>query len=325
MWSCAWSNKRVKSGYCARARLSTDQGNLSREQPVPGRGKRRYRRFGQGSRAHNNMDILGAAAAAATRAEAEDEAQGPPVDSPDGLPSEDEDGPPENDDDEDAGVNGEEHEAADDAVDQLEQQAGANAAGGDFATELVAPELPTSTGTLKVDELKQLLWWRNLSQAGLKLKARIWFCTSDRGRRRLLRASATSRRRRHAANPPRTPPRSLLSAGVCHSGRHRERGGAAIGVSRSTLTGSLLAAAAMVGAEPSNSAAAAAAAAAVGPLAAARAARRRRRAVGASRREAAVERATAGRKAARAAETRAGACATAVKVQRARARVCLLM
>ena len=105
------------------------------------------------------MDILGAAAAAATRAEAEDEAQGPPVDSPDGLPSEDEDGPPENDDDEDAGVNGEEHEAADDAVDQLEQQAGANAAGGDFATELVAPELPTSTGTLKVDELKQLLWW----------------------------------------------------------------------------------------------------------------------------------------------------------------------
>ena len=34
MWSCAWSNKRVKSGYCARARLSTDQGNLSREQPV---------------------------------------------------------------------------------------------------------------------------------------------------------------------------------------------------------------------------------------------------------------------------------------------------
>ena len=71
------------------------------------------------------MDILGAAAAAATRAEAEDEAQGPPVDSPDGLPSEDEDGPPENDDDEDAGVNGEEHEAADDAVDQLEQQAGA--------------------------------------------------------------------------------------------------------------------------------------------------------------------------------------------------------
>jgi hypothetical protein len=37
---------------------------------------------------------------------------------------------------------------------------------------------------------------------------------------RHLRASATSRRRRHAANPPRTPPRSLLSAGVCHCGRH---------------------------------------------------------------------------------------------------------
>ena len=34
MWSCTWSNKRVKSGYCARARLSTDQDNLWREQPV---------------------------------------------------------------------------------------------------------------------------------------------------------------------------------------------------------------------------------------------------------------------------------------------------
>ena len=52
-------------------------------------------------------------------------------------------------------------------------------------------------------------------------------------------------------------------------------GGAVIGVSRSTLTGSLSAAAAMVGVEPSSSAAAAAAAAAVEPLAAARAARRR--------------------------------------------------
>jgi hypothetical protein len=30
MWSCTWSNKRVKSCYCARARLSTDQGNLWR-------------------------------------------------------------------------------------------------------------------------------------------------------------------------------------------------------------------------------------------------------------------------------------------------------
>ena len=34
MWSCAWSNKHVKSCYCARARLSTDQGNLWRGQPV---------------------------------------------------------------------------------------------------------------------------------------------------------------------------------------------------------------------------------------------------------------------------------------------------
>ena len=34
MWSCTWSNKRVKSCYCARARLSTDQDNLWREQPV---------------------------------------------------------------------------------------------------------------------------------------------------------------------------------------------------------------------------------------------------------------------------------------------------
>ena len=50
------------------------------------------------------------------------------------------------------------------------------------------------------------------------------------------------------------------------SGRHRERGGAAIGVSRSTLTGSLSAAAATVGTEPSSSAAVAAAAAAVRPL-----------------------------------------------------------
>ena len=41
--------------------------------------------------------------------------------------------------------------------------------------------------------------------------------------------------------------------------------------------------------------------------------------------EAAVERATAGHKAAGAAATRAGACATAVKVQRARARAFLLM
>ena len=43
------------------------------------------------------------------------------------------------------------------------------------------------------------------------------------------------------------------------------------------------------------------------------------------RREAAVERATAGREAAGATATRAGACATAVKVQRARARAFLLM
>ena len=34
MWSCACSNKRVKSCYCTRARLSTDQDNLWREQPV---------------------------------------------------------------------------------------------------------------------------------------------------------------------------------------------------------------------------------------------------------------------------------------------------
>ena len=98
------------------------------------------------------------------------------------------------------------------------------------------------------------------------------------------RASATIRRCRHAANPPRAPPRSVLSAGVRPCGRCRKPGGAAIGVSRSTRTGSLSAAAAMVGAEPSSSAAAAAA---MGPLAADRAARRRRRAraVGASRRD----------------------------------------
>jgi len=100
---------------------------------------------------------------------------------------------------------------------------------------------------------------------------------------------------------------------------------------RSILTGAWSAAAAMVGAEPSSSAAAvaaAAAAAAVGPLS-----RRRvwRGGDGAasgrceSRREAAVERAMAGREAAGAAATRAGACTTAVKVQRARARAFLLM
>ena len=100
---------------------------------------------------------------------------------------------------------------------------------------------------------------------------------------------------------------------------------------RSILTGGWSAAAAMVGAEPSTSAAAvaaAAAAAAVGPLS-----RRRvwRGGDGAasgrceSRREAAVERAMAGREAAGAAATRAGACTTAVKVQRARARAFLLM
>ena len=34
MWSCTWSNKRVKSCYCVCSRLSTDQGDLWREQPV---------------------------------------------------------------------------------------------------------------------------------------------------------------------------------------------------------------------------------------------------------------------------------------------------
>ena len=38
MWSCAWSNKRVKSCYCACARLHTDQGNLRRGQPVTVKG-----------------------------------------------------------------------------------------------------------------------------------------------------------------------------------------------------------------------------------------------------------------------------------------------
>ena len=34
MWSCTWSNKRVKSCYRARARLHTDQDDLRRGQPV---------------------------------------------------------------------------------------------------------------------------------------------------------------------------------------------------------------------------------------------------------------------------------------------------
>ena len=42
------------------------------------------------------------------------------------------------------------------------------------------------------------------------------------------RASATSRRHRHAANPPRAPPRSVLSTGVRPCGRRRKPGGAAV-------------------------------------------------------------------------------------------------
>ena len=34
MWSCTWSNKRIKSCYRARARLHTDQDDLWRGQPV---------------------------------------------------------------------------------------------------------------------------------------------------------------------------------------------------------------------------------------------------------------------------------------------------
>ena len=34
MWSCAWSNKRVKSCYRARGGLHTDQDDLRRGQPV---------------------------------------------------------------------------------------------------------------------------------------------------------------------------------------------------------------------------------------------------------------------------------------------------
>ena len=47
---------------------------------------------------------------------------------------------------------------------------------------------------------------------------------------RHLRARATSRRRKRAANPPRAPTHSTLSAGVRPCGRRRERGGAAVGV-----------------------------------------------------------------------------------------------
>ena len=39
MWSCTWSNKRVKSCYCVRSRLSTDQDDLWRGQPVAKRRK----------------------------------------------------------------------------------------------------------------------------------------------------------------------------------------------------------------------------------------------------------------------------------------------
>jgi hypothetical protein len=92
------------------------------------------------------------------------------------------------------------------------------------------------------------------------------------------RASATSRRHRHAANPPRAPPRSVLSTGVRPCGRRRKPGGAAVESAVRFSHRFLSAAAAMVGAEPSSSAAAAAAAAAMGPLTADRAARRRRRA-----------------------------------------------
>ena len=88
----------------------------------------------------------------------------------------------------------------------------------------------------------------------------------------------TSARRQRASRA--APLAALGRPGVCHWPLRPTPGAGwgGIGVSRSTLTGSLSAAAAMVGVEPSSSAAAAAAAAAVEPLAAARAARRRRRA-----------------------------------------------
>lgn len=75
---------------------------------------------------------------------------------------------------------------------------------------------------------------------------------------RHLRARATSRRRKRAANPPRAPTRSTLSAGVRPCGRRRERGGATVGVYvRFSQVWS--AAAIIAGVMPSSSAAAAAA------------------------------------------------------------------
>ena len=95
--------------------------------------------------------------------------------------------------------------------------------------------------------------------------SRVWRGFPDHPPRH-LRARATSRRRERAANPPRAPTRSTLSAGVRPCGRRRERGGATVGVYvRFSQVWS--AAAIIAGVMPSSSAAAAAA---VGPLAAAR-------------------------------------------------------
>ena len=146
---------------------------------------------------------------------------------------------------------------------------------------------------------------------------------------RHLRARATSRRRKRAANPPRAPTRSTLSAGVRPCGRRRERGGATVGVYvRFSQVWS--AAAIIAGVMPSSSAAAAAARwqrwqQRRQPWGLSR--RRDPARVGASQCYACRQRAAAGREARRPEQSaeKASACAAVVQVQCARVRAFLLM
>ena len=141
-------------------------------------------------------------------------------------------------------------------------------------------------------------------------------------------ASATSRQCRHAANPPRAPPRSMLSAGIRHCG---PTPGAGWGGYRSLPFDShrfLVDGSSNGGRQLRSSAAAAAAAANAAPQAALTAARRRRSEqwYAAARGGATtVERAAGGRETAGAAAEKAGECVAAVQVQCARVRACLLM
>ena len=152
---------------------------------------------------------------------------------------------------------------------------------------------------------------------------------------KLGEASQTTLHGIHAQAPPAaavqralSPPRALRVARSRSASALRPTPESALGVSRSTLTGSLSMAAAMVGVKLKSSAAAAAAAANAAPQAALTAARRRRSEqwYAAARGGATtVERAEGRRETAGAAAEKAGECVAAVQVQCARVRACLLM